>query len=336
MKEDQRGFAHILILIVVFTGIISLFVFRCKFTKCEPSPVSQNQESLAEYVSEMGNYSISYPENYELLIGKERSIDGVKFDSKNSIQITSSDSGGSDNKFTITIRDKQLDFSSKSLSDIVSEGSNCLDVSSDKGEIIRISDTDALMFEDTLCGPRGSTIIYALNDKHLYEIEVVSNTDYKNIEDTVRTIISTFKFISDTNGWKTYTSDEFNYSFSYPATWHIVNHESGTTGTYALFKNSEHATFGFNGHWGNELLIVSINDTEFSFEEKVSLYQDVYTKDKVTEIVVNGKQAIKYPYGVEIQINTGMNLIFDANPNERETITKDIFNIILSTIEIIS
>lgn len=211
MKE--KGSAHILLLLVV-VGVIVLFSpipsYNSVRTNClllddcpksgfnwNPSLYQRIQTPIVyddfqefthqanEDMSDWETYTngiitIKYPQSFTLKENQTLSTDGTKVDQNNTLTILSSD-----NDYSIEI--------SLSPDDRIScEYLNLTDPSK-----INVAGIASNIFENTPCGPLGSTLIFSTDEEKYFQIVIETNTPYSEIQSEVSQIFSTFEFTND-------------------------------------------------------------------------------------------------------------------------------------------
>jgi hypothetical protein len=156
------------------------------------------------------------------------------------------------------------------------------------------------------------------------------NTQVTN-NDELDQILSTFKFISDTSDWETYTNTEYNYNIKYPVTF--------TTQVLAAGAGNKTAPpdarnlFIYNTDTDDPYTNRYINIEAFQIEPT---YTEDWTK---TQVVLNGQVATKLTdsnqssdfdiYLVNLVNNQGVLEIYVSNTQDK----KQLSNQILSTFE---
>jgi len=144
------------------------------------------------YNNTAGQYSLQYPPEYKVLLNEVVSVDGVTVPAENTLTLVSSTLQDVSTNYVLTINHKPA--RGLSLAEFVDANSWCINISSDNAKPFVFSGRAAFIFEDTPCGPYGSTVIYAVNDELAYEIRITSKASYQNIKNTIDQILSTFTF----------------------------------------------------------------------------------------------------------------------------------------------
>ena len=245
----QKGFAPILILLIVLVlgGIVGGMVyFRGKTNQSssvyrQPTS-SQPQVSIVPTTSQSDQivnwktyssqtFSFKYPMEYKLYENQIVSVDGEIVPQQGTIEIVSPLIKSLNTNFTFSITSDQNKIS-KSLSTLVDYISTCSSTSSANGKPYVLGGIQAMIFEDTTCGPVGGTYIYAVNGNLFYIIQVSSHAQYNDIHSYVNQILSTFRFTdqikeNSTSNWKTYENKQIGLSIQYPSNWTLNKSQDG-------------------------------------------------------------------------------------------------------------
>lgn len=157
-------------------------------TKTFPSPTPDQTTNWKTYTNTAGQYSIKYSPNYSTYENKTPSVDGVWVNSENTFGM---DSG----IFHLIISFRTVG-TNKTLSQLIDEFSACIYIVGNNGKPYIIDSKEGYFYEDTGCGPIGSTDWYVYNKDKLYSITFLSTDSYRNSQDQVTQILSTFKFLN--------------------------------------------------------------------------------------------------------------------------------------------
>jgi len=147
------------------------------------------------YVSKERGFSIEYPPDYDLRVGKIAYVDGVESDAPNTIQIVSK---GTPN-FLCNIVFKNVDPSKTLIQNINSERQQSqqggLEFDSGKGTDYLLGGSHGLLYADAGAGAYGPvTYIYAMNKGELYSFYIESHGNFSDIKNDLNKLLSTFKF----------------------------------------------------------------------------------------------------------------------------------------------
>jgi hypothetical protein len=198
MRKLQRGFVHrlmVLLLAVVVIGFVGYTAYKNGQLKLvspenlEPSPTSEAEQNVSweEYRNEEAGYSFRYPSDYKLLVNKTLSVDGVEVESNNTTTLVSPYPNGNENTFNLTI-------SHFPKSAVFQNIVQCVGISKEDGRAYDFANVNALIFENTPCGPFGSTIIYFEGNELNYKIELVTQAESADVMHNAEQILSTFRF----------------------------------------------------------------------------------------------------------------------------------------------
>lgn len=140
------------------------------------------------YTSSVYQYTFQYPPDYTLMVGERSSVDGVKIKTPNTVTLQSPTLGDLNTNMQISILYEK---SSGVLSEKMVMQKLKL---SSKGEVYQLDTKTGYIFKDTPNGPYGSTMIYIPGKNNSYTITIESQLPYKDIEQFVNNVLSTFKF----------------------------------------------------------------------------------------------------------------------------------------------
>lgn len=219
MKAMQKGFSSIVIICLI---VIVLLVGGLLYTIKSSTPQSQNpkvttqtssspnqtiQTSISTsplptkldssprvYTSQAGKYSFNDPNNVKIYINEKYSVDGVKIPLKDTVVLISDLLPELKTNYQMSINHQTID-ADTTLKQFVDKNSSCQDIVSSKGKFYILGGKNALIFEDTPCGPSRVTAIYVLNNELGYIIEIETAGNYNEIRNYTDQVLSTLKFI---------------------------------------------------------------------------------------------------------------------------------------------
>ena len=143
------------------------------------------------YTSQVGKYSFNYPDSVKIYIDEKGSADGVRIPLKDTTVISGSipqlKSG-----YQLSINHRIP--SEGNLKDFIDKNSTCNEVQSGKAKAFILDGKPTSIFEDTICGLYGITVIYAINNGVGYIIEIESHANYSDLATYTDQILSTFKY----------------------------------------------------------------------------------------------------------------------------------------------
>ena len=155
-----------------------------------PTPTADS-ESLS-YISEAGQFSLQYPAQYNLYENAKPSVDGVLAEITDSISLhyVSKNSGLSSFILSIQYEPRPTD---QTLTEIAEQ---LCPVQEKEPQSLTIAGQEALLVEDTVCGPSTISFIVFMSDQYLYRISIENNGRFADIEEDVMAVLATFEITS--------------------------------------------------------------------------------------------------------------------------------------------
>lgn len=206
---NQRGLTPILILVGILLIALTVGAAYYLGTKSTatviplptpqdiPSPQPDDTASWKTYVSQEGEYSFKYPLDVKIYENEKFSVDGTKVSIKDTVVVLSEVLPQLNTNYQMSINHKVTFI--PSLKDFVDSNISCASMESIKGKPYLLGNKEALIFEDTPCGPYGMTSIYSLNKSIGYTIDIESHAGYSQIKKYIEPILSTFEFTNETS-----------------------------------------------------------------------------------------------------------------------------------------
>jgi hypothetical protein len=150
-------------------------------------------ESYQVYQNENGQFSLQYPNSAILYENQQTSVDDVVSSAVNTIAIQDISFDGSVLNLTyFTLPDDTT------LADFIRLENDCLELSSLAGQSFSLQGHEALLFQDTNCGPYGATFIYTTAGNIGYRFTIETHENYSATAHFLDPILSSFQ---------TYTED---------------------------------------------------------------------------------------------------------------------------------
>jgi hypothetical protein len=166
-------------------------------TRAVPTPTTA---SWNNYTSADGEFSIAYPPEYTLYQNQIPSVDGVWTDAPNAIALQRS----SEPSFVLSIISRPTGYT-LSAADLAALDDACVAASPSRSLTLGDQAFETLMFQDTPCGPHGSTLIYVNSGLTGYRIQIETTAGYQSVAADVSRILETLTFgvSNDSSGPKT-------------------------------------------------------------------------------------------------------------------------------------
>lgn len=156
------------------------------------SPIMIDTSNWKTYTNDVGGYLIKYPKDYELNPGKKYSVDGVSIDDPSITSILSPDFPKVKSNFQLTISYNAT--KETNVRNYIDKNSWCDSITPDSGKQYLLGGAAGLIYEETPCGPWGSTDIYVIKNGYIYHVEIESPTGLDSMRPYFEQILATFVF----------------------------------------------------------------------------------------------------------------------------------------------
>ena len=151
-----------------------------------PPPAFTTEDEAVSYSNEAGRFSLQLPPHTAVYENLQPSVDGVFVEVPQSFSLIRESPN-----YAISVEWTAVD-ETMTLPDFVNEQSTCFDVNGAGGKQVIISDVDALLFDETLCGVFYTAYLYLLHDATGYTITVRSFKPYSEIATFVQEQLDSF------------------------------------------------------------------------------------------------------------------------------------------------
>ncbi len=204
-KFSIKAIVSTIIFLLLAGGAAAAFVYRepiiALVSKPTPTPsptevstkVDDPTADWKTYTNSSGRYTVNYPSDYKINVGESIGVDGVITKKPDTyVQVISPAIAKANGNFVIDIDSAETTYNT--VGEYIDAKLWCMDIKSSNGTPFTLGGTTGLIYEQTSCGPRGSTNIYVINNGRIYSISIEATADYKVIKPIYNQILSTFTF----------------------------------------------------------------------------------------------------------------------------------------------
>ena len=139
------------------------------------------------------NYSISFPENYQIYIDKIVATEGIVNEEENTIHLISPTLPGSNGNLSIIFSYEKFTTFQKEAD----SGSTCAELYGKELEKIQIGENIFTTSGQIFCGPNEVAFFYVINGENMYEAKVETTANYETEAlPEILKILKTLKFNS--------------------------------------------------------------------------------------------------------------------------------------------